>query len=125
MNTFAKKPLKKKYSIIKNGNDISFASTFFKGIKVLFRSRKEFTNQIASEYVKNNEFNGYRFSTLVKVNQDNTAYGKNSIEYDVIKNEAHKFVIFFITLNISDFWIDNTLSRKMMYELNHKMVFDN
>jgi hypothetical protein len=125
MNTFAKKPLKKKYSIIKNGNDISFASTFFKGIKVLFRSRKEFTNQIASEYVKNNEFNGYRFSTLVKVNQDNTADGKNSIEYDVIKNEAHKFVIFFITLNISDFWIDNTLSRKMMYELNHKMVFDN
>ena len=65
MNTFAKKPLKKKYSIIKNGNDISFASTFFKGIKVLFRSRKEFTNQIASEYVKNNEFKApERFASL-------------------------------------------------------------
>jgi len=125
MNTFIKKPLKKKYSTITNGNDISFASTFFKGIKVLFKSRKEFTNNIASEYVKNNEFNGYRFSTLVKVKQDDTISGKNEIEYEVIQNEAHKFVIFFITLNISDFWIKNSLSRKMLYELNHKMIFDN
>ena len=125
MNTFIKKPLKKKYTTVRNGNDISFASTIFKGIKVLFKSRKEFTNIAATEYAKNNEFNGYKFSTLVKVNQDKSATGKNFIEYDVIQNKAHKFVIFFITLNVSDFFLDGTLSRKQLYELNHKMIFDN
>ena len=124
MNTFIKSNRVKKYSLVENGNSLSFASTFFKGIKVSFKSRKEFDNISPSEFVKSTEFNGYKFSTIVKVNQDATANGKNSIEYDVIQNKAHKFVIFFITLNIADYYLDGSLSRKMLYELNHKLEFD-
>lgn len=125
METFAKATRVKKYTPIENGNNASFASTFFKGIKVLFKSRKEFTNQTATEFVKNTEFNGYRFSTVVKVNVNPSVDASNSIEYDVIQNKAHKFVVFFITLNISDYWLDGSLSRKMLYELSHKLVYQN
>ncbi len=124
MNTFIKSNRVKKYSLVENGNNLSFASTFFKGIKVSFKSRKEFDNVSPSEFVKSTEFNGYKFSTVVKVNQDANVDGKNSIEYDVIQNKAHKFVIFFITLNIADLWLDGSLSRKMLYELNHKLHKD-
>ena len=120
-NSFLKSVRCKKYTTISDGNDISFASTFFKGIKVILKSRKEFDNATASEFVKNNEFNGYKFTTLVKVNTNTDA---SSIDYDVIQNKKFKFVIFFITLNISDFWLDGSLSRKLLYELNHKMVYD-
>lgn len=125
METFSKSVRLKKYSPIESGSNSSFASTFFKGIKVLFKSRKEFNNDTATEFVKNTEFNGYRFSTVVKVNNAASEDVSNSIEYDVIQNKAHKFVIFFITLNISDYWLDGSLSRKMLYELNHKLVYSN
>ena len=124
MNTFIKSNRVKKYSLVENGNNLSFASTFFKGIKVSFKSRKEFDSVSPSEFVKSTEFNGYKFSTVVKVNQDANVDGKNSIEYDVIQNKAHKFVIFFITLNIADLWLDGSLSRKMLYELNHRLHWD-
>jgi len=121
IDTFIKTTRKKKYSLVEGGNDISFASTIFKGIKVLFKSRKEFTKTIASEFNKNTEFNGYKFSTLVRVN---TSATENSISYEVIQNKKFEFVVFYITLNISDFWSHGTLNRKLMYELDHRVVYN-
>lgn len=121
IDTFIKTTKNKKYSLVEGGNDLSFANTIFKGIKVLFKSRKEFTKTIASEFNKNTEFNGYKFSTLVRVN---TSASENSISYEVIQNKKFEFVVFYITLNISDFWAHGTLNRKLMYELDHRIVYN-
>lgn len=124
MAAFLKSEIVKKYTLIERGNDVGFASTFFKGIKVTFKSRKEFTADTATEFIKNAEFNGYKFSTIVKINKTADANGVNGIEYDVVQNKAHKFVILFITLTINDFFIDAELATKQLYELNHAFVFD-
>lgn len=121
INSFIKTELTKKYSIVSGGNDVTFASTIFKGIKVDFKNRKEFVNETASEFVKGNQFNGYKFSTLLKVNEDAEA---NSVEFEVIQNKKFKFVIFFITLNLSEYWVKGNMNRKLLYELNHKIVYD-
>lgn len=121
LNTFIKTELKKKYSIVSGGNDVSFASTIFKGIKVDFKNRKEFVNETATEFVKGTEFNGYRFSTMLKVNE---SADSNSVEFEVIQNKKFKFIIFFITLNLSEFWVKGNMNRKLLYELNHKIVYD-
>ena len=119
ITTFMKTVRQKKYSLVDNGNDLSFANTVFKGIKVFFKKRKEFVKVNPSEFVKDTEFNGYRFSTLVKVNM---GANSNSIEYDVIQNKKFNFVIFYITLNLADVWSHDYINRKLLYELNHNIV---
>ena len=69
--------------------------------------------------MKSSEFNGYKFSVLLKVNEDADT---NSISYEVIQNKKFKFVIMYITLNLGDYWIDGNVNRKLLYELNHKIV---
>lgn len=121
ITTFMKTVRQKKYSMVDGGDDLSFASTIFKGIKVFFKKRKEFAKENPSEFVKDTEFNGYKFSTLVKVNMGAES---NSIEWDVIQNKKFNFVIFYITLNISDVWAGDYINRKLLYELNHNLVQD-
>ena len=52
VKSFIKTNLKKKYTLVSGGNDVSFANTIFKGIKVDFKNRKEFINDKATEFVK-------------------------------------------------------------------------
>ena len=119
INTFFKTELKKKYSLINDGSDISFANTIFKGVNVEFRKRKSLENTL--DFVKDTEFNGYKFSILLKHNTD---VQQNQIEYEIIQNKKYKFVLVYINLNISDFWIDDNFNRKMLYEIKHKIVYD-
>ena len=120
-NTFFKTNLKKKYTLIDGGDSGSFASTIFKGLKFVLKNRKEFTNPTALDFVKGSEFNGYRFSVLLKTNTDSNT---NGVDFEIIQNKKFKFVIFFINLNISDYWIKGNMNRKLLYELNHKIVYD-
>jgi hypothetical protein len=120
-NTFFKTELKKKYTLIDGGGESGFASTIFKGLKVVLKNRKEFNNKTALDFVKSSEFNGYKFSVLVKTNTD---VNSNDIELEVIQNKKFKFVLFFINVNISDYWIKGNMNRKLLYELNHKIVYD-
>ena len=119
INTFFKTELKKKYSLINDGSEISFANTIFKGINVEFRKRKSLENTL--DFVKDTEFNGYKFSILLKHDTD---VQQNSIEYEIIQNKKYEFVLIYINLNISDFWIDDNFNRKMLYEIKHKLVYD-
>ena len=121
VKSFIKTNLKKKYTLVSGGNDVSFANTIFKGIKVDFKNRKEFINDKATEFVKTSDFNGYKFSTLVLVRANK---GKNDIEYEVIQNKKFKFVIFLITVSLDDLWIDGALNRRLLYEMNHSFVWN-
>ena len=120
-NTFFKTDLKKKYTLIDGGDTDAFASTIFKGLKVVLKNRKEFTNKTALDFVKSSEFNGYKFSILLKTNNDVT---NNDVEFEVIQNKKFKFVIFFITLNLGDYWVKGNMNRKLLYELKHKIIYD-
>lgn len=120
-NTFFKTNLKKKYTLIEGGDGDAFASTIFKGLKVVLKNRKEYTSKTALDFVKSSEFNGYKFSILLKTN---TNVDNNDVEFEVIQNKKFKFVIFFITLNISDYWIKGNMNRKLLYELKHKIIYD-
>jgi hypothetical protein len=120
-NTFFKTNLKKKYTLIDGGDGDAFASTIFKGLKVVLKNRKEYTNKTALDFVKSSEFNGYKFSILLKTN---TNVDNNDVEFEVIQNKKFKFVIFFITLNIGDYWIKGNMNRRLLYELKHKIVYD-
>ena len=121
IKSFIKTNLQKKYTLINGGNDVSFANTIFKGIKVDFKNRKEFVNAKANEFVKTSDFNGYKFSTLLLVRG---ARDNNGIEYEVIQNKKFKFVIFLITVSMDDLWIDGALNRKLLYEMNHSFVWN-
>ena len=120
--TFVKTNRQKKYTLVNGGNDTAFADTIFKGLKVIFKNRKEFNAASPVDFVKSSEFNGYRFSTVLNVK---TSQDSNGIEYEVIQNKKFKYVVFFISLNIDDLWADQTLTRKLLYELNHSLVWNN
>ena len=120
--TFVKTNRQKKYTLVNGGNDTAFAESIFKGLKVIFKSRKEFTSTSPVDFVKSSEFNGYRFSTVLNVK---TSEDSNGIEYEVIQNKKFKFVVFFISLRLDDLWADQTLTRKLLYELNHSLVWNN
>ena len=121
IKTFIKTNREKKYSLVNGGNDVSFASTIFKGLKVLFKNRKEFENSKPTDFKKTSEFNGYKFSTVVKVK---TAQTNNDISYEIIQNKKFKFVVFFITVSLDDLWTNGSLNRKLLYELNHAQLWD-
>ena len=120
--TFVKTNLQKKYTLVDGGNDTGFSSTIFKGLKVIFKNRKEFIADSPVDFIKSPEFNGYKFSILLNVK---TAQDSNGIEYEIIQNKKFKSVVFFISLSIDDLWANNTLNRKLLYELNHSLVWNN
>ena len=120
-NTFFKTELKKKYTLIDGGSSDSFANTIFKGLKVTLKNRKEFVNKTALDFVGSSEFNGYKFSILLKTKTD---VSSNDLDFEVIQNKKYKFVIFFITLDLSDYWVKDNMNRKLLYEMNHKIVYD-
>ena len=118
--TFVKTARQKKYARVEGGNNTAFASTIFKGLKFIFKGRKEFTASNPVDFIKSSEFNGYRFSILLNVK---TAQESNGIDYEVIQNKKFKFVVFMISLSLDDLWSDGTLNRKLLYELNHSLVW--
>lgn len=120
INSFIKSNIHKKYTLINNGSSESFASTIFKGLNVVFKKRTEFTNSIAGEFVKNTEFNGYKFSVMLKINNEAP---NNLLEYEVIQNKKFKFIIFYITFNTNDIFTSN-VNRKLLYEIKHQLLFN-
>jgi hypothetical protein len=118
--TFVKTNRQKKYTKVDGGNNTGFANTIFKGLKFTFKTRKEFSADNPVDFIKSAEFNGYKFSTLLNVK---VAQESNGIEYEIIQNKKFKFVVFLITLSLDDLWADGTVNRKLLYELNHSLVW--
>jgi len=108
-----------KYSLSNGGDEKSFASTIFKGLKFEFKNRKEFKKSKPSEFLRDSSFNDYKFSVVVdyKTGQD-----KNSIDYEVVKNDKFKFIIFYIIVNINESSVGMTLNRKLSYLLSNQLT---
>jgi len=115
---FSKTSRSKKYSIIGDGSSSSFADVIFKGIKFKFKKKKN-SSVDNNEFVMDSSFNGYKFTTLVKFNGNSDI---NRVDYEFVKNDKFKFVVFYITLNLEDQFVTDWINRKLMYELKHKIV---
>ena len=116
--SFGKSRTFKKYTLIENGGGESFASTIFKGIRFIPKTRKKIEDNITKEFIKNSEFNGYRFSTALKTSFD--VNSPNELKLRIIQNKKFKFVVLILDLNLSDDAF-RCLNRKLLYELDHKL----
>ena len=116
--SFGKSKVLKKYTIIEDGSSSAFASTIFKGLRFIPKTRKKIENSITKEFVKNSQFNGYKFSTVLKTTFNTEV--SNNLNVKVVENKKFKFIVLILDLNMSD---DNFsfLNRKLLYELDHKL----
>ena len=105
---------KKLYTKFNGGTSELEPNTVFRGLRYIYKKRKEFTEVTPSSFDKTTEVNSYKFGVTLNYINDDTF---NYVNYDVIKNDTFKFICVVITINV----IDNDvkyLSRASVYELN-------
>lgn len=103
------------YSKFSNGSTQLEPSTVFRGLRYLYKKRKEHITRNPSEFIKTTEVNDYKFGVIMNYvsNQDIVA---NDVNYQVIKNNKFKFICVVINLEV----IPNSVSdldRLDLYEL--------
>lgn len=90
-------------------------STVFRGLRYVYKKRKEFLKQAPTEFIKTPEVNDYKFGVVLNYKTDVL----NSIEYKVIKNDVFKFICVYINLSIVPNSITEIgLTRTLLYTLN-------
>ena len=116
--TFSKTSEFKKYTFIDGGTSQNFASTVFKGLRFIPKARKKLENTVTKEFVKTEEFNGYRFSACLKTEFNNDVASQLNVR--VIENKKFKCITLVLDLIISEESF-RYLNRKLLYELDHKL----
>jgi len=104
------------FTKMEGGSVDNFSSSVFKGLRYVYKDRKEILNESPTEFIKNTKTNGYKTSTVLKY-VSNTDIESNNTTIDVIRNEKFKFICTYITINVvSNDMDDITLSD--MYTLD-------
>lgn len=114
-----------RYSEIDGGTGDSFAQTFLRGIKVLPKEKANYTditsfNTSSLALVKNERFNGYRFSAILIPNDDD----EPNFKIKFIENKKWKTLTLLIYLRIEIDCFDEgeaIVDRTMLYALNSKI----
>ena len=99
------------------------ASTVFRGLRYVYKKRKEDVKSNPTEFISGTEVNDYKFGVILNYKNDQS---KNSVGYTVIKNDVFKFICVVLDLNV----VSNdiiTLSRSITYtakdiKLNDEIV---
>ena len=108
---------RKLYTKFSNGTQISEPSSVFRGLKYLYKKRKEFTQASPTEFIDSTEVNDYRFGVTMNYIVSNVPDDPNFVTYEVIKNDAFKFICIVLTVNVTK--NDNLdINRLKLYELN-------
>jgi hypothetical protein len=97
-----------RYSTLEGASSQNFASTLFRGVKVIVKERVE--NQIVIDYdissIKtkySTRFNDYKFScVLIPHNGEYDGVKRKTIEYEFVENRKFKSITFLIYLKIDD-----------------------
>ena len=107
-----------RYSRFLNGGNSQNPSTIFRGLRYIFKSRKENQLQIPKEFIQTSEVNGYKFGFVINhvVFVDPTI--STSKDITVVKNDKFKFICIYINLTLQNNLV-RSLSRKVFYELNN------
>lgn len=105
---------KKLYSVFSGGNNVLNPSNVFRGLRYIYKKRKEYSKQIPTEFINSTEVNDYRFG----VTFDYKFGESNLVTYDVIKNDIHKFICVVITLTVIEDTKDIDIDRHACYVLD-------
>ncbi len=117
---FIKNKTKKLYTKFNKGDAYNFSDTIFRGLKYVYKSRKENVKIIPSEYVNDNLANDYKFAVIVNLQKDSN---ETSTNIDVIKNDKFKFICVYVNISLQENNVKE-ISHKILYELRHSYVED-
>lgn len=116
-----------RYTTFSGGNSDSFASTFFRGVKVLAKPRTNKIGRInfnakSDSYVRNGEFNDYKFAAILVLNHVN----KPVTEIKFVKNEKWKTLtmMIFLTLDYDCLINNGSIDRTLLYSLINEVRKD-
>lgn len=118
---FVKHKTRKMYTAFDGGSSHDFATTTFRGIKYIYKSRKESLRLNPTDFSFDTTINGYKFASVINLQNDADT---NGVEIEVIKNDAFKFLCIYINLKLQNNDVKE-LSRKVLYELVHARLNQN
>lgn len=104
---------KKLYSIFSSGSNASNPSSVFRGLRYVYKKRKEYLKEAPTEFINSSESNGYKFGVTL----DFKFGPNNTVSYNVIKNDVHKFICVVITLTVITGSNAIDLDRNLCYQL--------
>lgn len=87
---------KKLYSVFSLGSNASNPTSVFRGLRYIYKKRKEYVKGAPTEFINSSESNGYRFGVTLDYKFGET----NNVSYEVVKNDVHRFICVVITLTI-------------------------
>jgi len=99
------------FTKFENAGGESNASTVFRGLRYIYKKRKEDSKKSPTEFIQTPEANDFKFAVILNYN---TGKESNSVEYKVIKNDVFKFICIVVDINIVENDI-TTLSRSSVY----------
>ena len=99
------------FTKFENGIGDLDTSTIFRGLRYVYKKRKEDVKSNPTEFISGNDVNDYKFGVVLNYNNDST---RNSVDYTVIKNDTFKFICVVLDLNVVENDI-TTLSRSITY----------
>ena len=117
-----------RFSRFLGGDSENFAETFLRGVKVIAKSKSKFDqfinfNASKISYVKNGDFNDYKFSVMLIPN--NPLKPDQQIKF--IKNEKWKTLTMLIFINVNDECITfgkQSIDRTSLYSLQNNYQVD-
>lgn len=118
-----------RYGRFSGGDEKNFAESFLRGVRIIAKPKaigteKPNFNARGLSYVRNGNFNDYRFSAMLVPNLPN----KPESQIKFIKNEKWKTVVMLISVDYVDECLNNSgdsiIDRTTLYSLNSSFVTD-
>lgn len=112
--------VKRLWTKFDEGNSVKNSSTVFRGLRYSYLKRKENTKEIPTEFISDSNVSDYKFGVVFSYYMDIDSTGNtitnNSVNINVVKNDAFKFICVVVELNV----VENDImqiDRYLMYTL--------
>lgn len=118
-----------RYGRFNGGNEKNFSESFLRGVRIIAKSKAIGTEKPdfdarSLSYVRNGNFNDYRFSAILVPNLPN----KPESQIKFIKNEKWNTVVMLISVDYVDKCLNNSgdsiIDRTSLYSLNSSFITD-
>ena len=111
---------KRLYTSFTSGDSLSFSSTVFKGLRYIYKERKEFSLNQPISFSPSSEINDYKYSTVLSYTDVPKLEGvisESRADFEFIKNDKFKNITLLIHLTIPENEITE-IDRYLSYTLN-------
>jgi hypothetical protein len=120
---FVKNKREIRYSRFSNGSETNEPSTVFRGLRYIYKKRKESNSAVPREFIKTGEINGYKFGFVVNVDSSDNPEASTSKTVSVVKNDKFKFICIYINLVVQENLV-SSFPRKVFYEIENALDND-